>query len=187
MRDAAIEGAVVRHSNAMGKRRARSGDSVESRAPRRQSVQGDSGGSASAGEATAPAVEAPRAAAEAASAAAQGAAPDAAAAPTAAADFNVGLAEDESAPELGRGKRKREDPNYDEVSRRREKRQRVVYLTTKGRRVGAKRDAIQAGVATLERTVGGRYSWRDENLTATKRRKGRVLFECSGATDDYVW
>ena len=189
MRDAAIEGAVVRHSNAMGKRSARSGDTVESRAPRRRSAEGGSGGGASADAATAPAVEAPRAAETAASAATQGAAPDAAATPTAAADFNVGLdgAEDENGPELGRGKRKREDPNYDEVSRRRERRQRVVYLTTKGRRVGAKRDAIQAGVATLERTVGGRYSWRDENLTAAKRRKGRVLFECSGATDDYVW
>ena len=115
-----------------------------------------------------------------------GAAPNAA--PTAA-EFNAGAAdaEEQSELELGRGKRKREDLNYDEVSRRGAKRQRAVYLSVKGRRTGAKRDAIQAGVATLERTVGGRYSWRDTNLTAAKRRRGRVLFERSGTADDYVW
>ena len=186
MRDAAIEGEVVRHSNAIGKRRARSDDSEEnSRAPRQRTAAGSSSG-ATENEAAAPAVEATRTLNDATSPATGGAAPDAA--PTAAA-FNAGLAdgEEQSELELGRGKRKREDRNYDEVSRRGAKRQRAVYLSVKGRRTGAKRDAIQAGVATLERTVGGRYRWRDTNLTAAKRRRGRVLFERSGTADDYVW
>ena len=131
---------------------------MESRAPRRWPAAGSSS-SASAHETAAPAVEAPRAEEEEASPTTQDATPDA----------------------VGRGKRKREHLNYDEVNRRGAKRQRAVYLSVKGRRTGAKRDAIQAGVATLERTVGARYSWRDTNLTAAKRRRGRVLFECSAA------
>ena len=83
-------------------------------------------------------------------------------------------------------KRNDEDRSYDETVRRAPRKQRVVYLTTDRRRESAKRDTIQAGVATLERTVGGRYSWRDAAMTPAKRRRGRVLFEQTGAVDDYI-
>ena len=44
----------------------------------------------------------------------------------------------------------------------------MVYLTTVHRRASAKRDTIQAGVATLERTVGGRYRWRDAAMAPVR-------------------
>ena len=62
----------------------------------------------------------------------------------------------------------------------------MVYLTTVHRRASAKRDTIQAGVATLERTVGGRYRWRDAAMAPAKRRRGRVLLEQTGAVDGYI-
>ena len=57
------------------------------------------------------------------------------------------------------------------------RKRRCVYLATGGRRQGRKRDAIEAGVATLERTVADRYDWRDAGTGPTRKRNGRALFQ----------
>ena len=56
------------------------------------------------------------------------------------------------------------------------RKRRCVYLDTDGRRRGRKRDAIEAGAATLERTVAGRYDWRDAGMGPARKRRGRELF-----------
>ena len=58
-----------------------------------------------------------------------------------------------------------------------------TILVTEGQRTGARRDSIAAGTATLERTVGQRYNWRDSGLEAAKRRRGRALFEATSAQE----
>ena len=72
---------------------------------------------------------------------------------------------------------------YDEVHRRAPRKRKVAYLVTEGQRTGARRDSIAAGTATLERTVGQRYNWRDSGLEAAKRRRGRALFEATSAQE----
>ena len=57
------------------------------------------------------------------------------------------------------------------------RKRRCVYLATDGRRQGRKRDAIEAGVATLERTVANRYDWRDAGTGPARKRNGRALFQ----------
>ena len=70
-------------------------------------------------------------------------------------------------------------PTYDETSRRGARKRKAVYLDTGRQREGAKRDSITAGAATLDRTVGQRYNWRDSGMEGEKRRRGRALFEAT--------
>ena len=69
---------------------------------------------------------------------------------------------------------------YDETARRGARKRKVVYLDTGGQRERATKDNITAGAATLDRTVGQRYNWRDSGMEAVKRRRGRALFEATG-------
>ena len=48
----------------------------------------------------------------------------------------------------------------------------MAYLASDGQRAGATRDSMVAGAATLDRTVGRRYDWRDGGLGEAKRRRG---------------
>ena len=48
----------------------------------------------------------------------------------------------------------------------------MAYLASDGQRAGATRDSIVAGAATLDRTVGRQYDWRDGGLGEAKRRRG---------------
>ena len=69
---------------------------------------------------------------------------------------------------------------YDEMKRRGTRKRKVTYLVTDGQRAGAKRDSMAAGAATLDRTVGQRYEWRDGGLAEAKRRRGGLF---GGARD----
>ena len=89
-----------------------------------------------------------------------------------------------ASPHASSSKRRRtEIHTYDEVHRRAPRKRKVAYLVTEGQRTGARRDSIAAGTATLERTVGQRYNWRDSGLEAAKRRRGRALFEATSAQE----
>ena len=69
-------------------------------------------------------------------------------------------------------KRKRSAPaNYDEVKRKDggKKLKPLMYIDTAPRRRG-KRDRIVAGAATLDRTAGTRYEWKDDAHTEKRRR-----------------
>ena len=70
--------------------------------------------------------------------------------------------------------------SYDEMKRRGTRKRKVTYLVTDGQRAGAKRDSMAAGAATLDRTVGQRYEWRDGGLAEAKRRRGGLF---GGARD----
>ena len=70
--------------------------------------------------------------------------------------------------------------SYDEMKRRGTRKRKVTYLVTDGQRAGAKRDSMAAGAATLDRTVGQRYEWRDGGLAEAKRRRGGLY---GGARD----
>ena len=61
---------------------------------------------------------------------------------------------------------------YDEVKRRGTRKRKVAYLANDGQRASATRDSIVAGAATLDRTVGRRYGWRDGGLGGAKRQRG---------------
>ena len=191
-REAAIERAIVRRSTAAGKQRARASDESGERrgAPRARAGAGDGETTPALGE------RAQREPHEAGPPHELGGPAGAVAGPTegtiqkngANGEGNDGSPSSGNQSDTGRSKRKRDDGpiSYDETARRATRRQRVVYLTTAHRRASAKRDTIQAGVATLERTVGGRYRWRDAAMAPAKRRRGRVLFEQTGAVDGYI-
>ena len=69
-------------------------------------------------------------------------------------------------------KRNRSAPaNYDEVKRKDggKKLKPLIYIDTAPRRRG-KRDRIVAGAATLDRTAGTRYEWKDDAHTEKRRR-----------------
>ena len=83
-------------------------------------------------------------------------------------------------PEVSPRKRQRTGvPTYDETARRSARKRKVVYLDTGSQRERATKDNITAGAATLDRTVGQRYNWRDSGMEAVKRRRGRALFEAT--------
>ena len=93
--------------------------------------------------------------------------------------------QDNSATEQADGtpqpKRQRtEVQTYDEMKRRGTRKRKVTYLVTDGQRAGAKKDSMAAGAATLDRTVGQRYEWRDSGLAEAKRRRGGLF---GGARD----
>jgi hypothetical protein len=82
----------------------------------------------------------------------------------------------EQADGTPRPKRQRTElETYDEMKRRGTRKRRVTYLVTDGQRAGAKRDSMAAGAATLDRTVGKRYEWRDGGLAEAKRRRGGLF------------
>jgi len=66
------------------------------------------------------------------------------------------------------------------MKRRGTRKRKMAYLVTDGQRAGAKRDSMAAGAATLDRTVGQRYEWRDSGLAEAKRRRGGLF---GGARD----
>ena len=45
-------------------------------------------------------------------------------------------------------------------------------MANDGQRASATRDSIVAGAATLDRTVGRRYDWRDGGFGEAKRQRG---------------
>jgi hypothetical protein len=71
----------------------------------------------------------------------------------------------------GVARQRTEVETYDETKRRGTRKRKATYLVIDGQRAGARRDSIAAGAATLDRTVGQRYEWRDSGLADTKRRR----------------
>ena len=59
------------------------------------------------------------------------------------------------------GKRTRPTGGYDETARRLRRRHGTIRYVERREYAGAKRSAIVVGAAAVERTVRGRYEWRD--------------------------